>query len=196
MVAEGDARMARAESLSAVGRTAAAAAQLSTAAALWSDAAAAARTAQAARMAEPPAETEPEAPAEPPVRAPAPTPPPGPVPQPRAQPPADPAPEIRALFGEYAAAIEARSVAAIRRAYPGLQPQQAQEWEDFFRGVSQVQVELNVSDIRATGDAGEARVAGVYVFIDPGTHRPRRENVAFRASMRREAGHWRIVSLR
>jgi len=111
-------------------------------------------------------------------------------------PPSNPAAEIRALFTEYGAAIEARSVEAIRRSYPGLQPDQARVWEDFFRGVTDVQVELNVTGLEIAGDAADARLAGVYVFTNPSTHRTQRENVAFQATLRREGGRWRIASLR
>lgn len=190
-IARGDSDLARADSLTSRGRIAAAAAQLTRAAALWSGAADSARAAS-----EPP--PVPAVPAEsvPPPRAAKPAPAPAPV---RPQPPApapDPAQQIRALFAEYGAAIEARSLDAIRRTYPGLLPDQAREWEDFFRGVNDVQVELNVTALEIAGDAAEARLAGVYVFTDPGTRRTQRENVAFQASLRREGRRWRIASLR
>ena len=85
---------------------------------------------------------------------------------------------------------------AIRRVYPGLSPAQAREWEEFFRGVGAVDVELDVTALQVQGDAAEAQLAGVYVFEDPGTRRTRRENVGFQARVTREGGRWRIASLR
>jgi hypothetical protein len=185
ILALGDVGMARAESLARRRRTAEAAAELSAASTLWADAAAHPRT------------------------SPPPTPPPEPAPTPAPTvaappPPAAPAPapapdagkQIRSLFAEYGAAIESRSVEAIRRVYPGISPAQSQEWEDFFRGVPAIDVELEVTGLQVSGDAAAAQLAGVYVFVDPGTHRTKRENVAFQAQLKREGDHWRIASLR
>ena len=134
--------------------------------------------------------------AAPPPRAVSPAPAPAPT-RDSAPPPApDPAQQIRGLFAEYGAAIEARSVEAIRRTYPGLSAERAREWEDFFRGVTDIRVELSVGGLKVAGDAAEAELAGVYVFNNPSTHRTQRENVAFQASLRREGNRWRIASLR
>jgi hypothetical protein len=191
VIARGDSSVSRAESLGARRRTAEAVAQFSTAATLWTQAA-------SERDRFPPAAVEPAAEPEPPAARPpapvAPTPPP-----PRdtaAAPPADPAPQIRALFAEYGRAIESRSVDAIRKTYPGLQPQQAREWEEFFQRVNEVQVELQVTDLKVNGDAAEAGLSGVYVFANPSTHRTQHEPVSFRATLRREGGRWRIAALR
>ncbi|MGH7578764.1 MAG: hypothetical protein ACREM9_01230, partial [Gemmatimonadales bacterium] len=131
-----------------------------------------------------------------PAPAPAPVPPPAPPRETAVPAPADPAPQIRALFAEYGKAIEARSVEAIRRTYPGLLPEQAREWQEFFRGVTDIQVELEVTELKAAGDAAEAGLSGVYVFTNPSTHRTQREPVSFRATLRREGDRWRIASLR
>jgi hypothetical protein len=111
-------------------------------------------------------------------------------------PPADPAPAIRAVFAEYAQAIESRSIPAIRRVYPGLSPAQSKEWEDFFGAVSEIDVELAMSDLAVSGDSADARLGGVYVFQNPGTRRTVREPVSFQAHLRRQGGDWRIETLR
>ncbi len=190
VLARGDSSLARADSLAARGGTAAAAAQLAAANTLWSDAAARPRIA----VPEPPQEPVPShaadtVPLAPPARAPA---PPAPTPTPTP----DPAIRIRTLLGEYGAAVESRSVEAIRRVYPGLSPAQRREWEDFFRGVSAIEVELELTSLQVSGRSAVADLAGVYVFEDPATRRPRREDVAFQAQLREEGGRWRIVSLR
>jgi hypothetical protein len=185
VLARGDSGLARADSLAARRRTAAAAAQLSAASTLWSDAAARPDT---TRQAVPPPVRAPD----PPVRAPE---PPVRAPEPPA-PARDPAEEIRKLFGEYGAAIESRSVEAIRRVYPGLSPAQSREWEEFFEGVGGIEVELGLTALEVSGESAVAQLAGVYVFDDPGTRRTRRENVTFQAQLRQESGRWRITSLR
>jgi len=111
-------------------------------------------------------------------------------------PPPDPSPRIRALFDEYAAAIETRNVANIRRAYPGLQPAQAKEWEQFFSSVDNIEVKLEMTRLDLHGDTGEASLSGVYAFTDPGTRKPRRDSVSLAATLRRDARGWRIESLR
>ena len=133
-----------------------------------------------------------------PQAAPAPVAPPAsrPRPAPPAPPAADPEQAIRALFVEYGAAIESRSVEAIRRLYPGMSPTQTREWEEFFRGVSDIEVELGVTALQVTGDSAEAGLAGVYVFQNPSTHRTQRESIAFQARLKREGDRWRIASLR
>ena len=176
IIARGDSSMARAESLAGIGRSAEAAAELSTSTALWS--AAAARPAGAvprrpchrARRARSRATATASA--------------------------ADPTQEIHALFAEYGAAIEARSLVAIRSTYPGLLPSQAREWEEFFQSVTDIDVELAVSDLKVAGNAAEARLEGVYVFRNPSTRRTQHEPVGFLATLRREGTRWRIASLR
>jgi len=65
-----------------------------------------------------------------------------------------------------------------------------------LRGVTDIEVELNLSAWSCRATRAEAKLAGVYVFTDPGTRRIQRENVAFEASLRRLGGRWRIVTLR
>jgi hypothetical protein len=124
--------------------------------------------------------------------------PPAPATTPSApSPPADPSPKVRALFAEYAGAIETRSVPAIRRVYPGLTDKQASDWTQFFKAVSEVKVGLQVTRLDVRGDVGEVDLAGVYVFTDPGTRRMREDSVSLRSTVRRDArGGWHIESVR
>ena len=200
-LAQGDAALAMADSLRAASKTVSAAARLSAATTSWSEAAVAAgrapvRDSTAASAAVPPPAPEP-APPRPPVAtvapsAPAPLRPSAPAPAP----PSDPAPAIRALFAQYAQAIESRSIPAIRRVYPGLSPAQSKEWEDFFGAVNEIDVDLAVSDLAVSGDSADARLSGVYVFQNPGTRHTQREPVSFQARLRRTGGEWRIEALR
>jgi serine/threonine-protein kinase len=176
VIARGDSSVARADSLADIGRSAEAAAALSTATALWS----AAADRPVVAVPRPPPPSAPSAgPREPPV-----------------SPAADPTEEINTLFAEYAAAIEARSLEAIRRTYPGLRPSQAREWEEFFQSVTDIDVELTVRDLKVAGHAAEARLEGVYAFWNPSTRRTQHEQVGFQATLRWEGTRWRIASLR
>ena len=199
-LARGDAALAAGDSLRASRRTVSAAARFSSATTLWSDAADAAGRTAAAPETTPSTAVAPSPPA-----APAPTPPSAAAaapntpahPRPSAPaPPSDPAPAIRALFAEYAQAIESRSIPAIRRVYPGLSPAQSKEWEDFFGAVNAIDVDLSVSDLAVSGDSADARLSGVYVFQNPGNRRTQREPVSFQARLRRMGGEWRIEVLR
>ncbi len=191
LIARGDSVLARAETLRAAQRTAEAAVEYSAAAAAWGDAARGAAgtpriAAQAPEEAAPPA---PPPPVVPPTAA-ATRPPAAPAP------PADPAPRIRALFDEYAAAVETRNIATIRQAYPGLRPEQAREWQRFFEAVDDIEVKLQMTRLDVQGETGEASLSGIYAFTDPGTRRPRRDSVNVVATLRRDARGWRIELLR
>ena len=181
VLARGDSSVAAAESLAGEGRIAQAAARLSSAAALW--------TGAAERPAPPPVAAADTVPAE----APAPVPPPAPVAAPV---PADPTREIGAVVAAYSAAIESRSVPAIRRVYPGLRDAQAREWEQFFEAVAAIDVDLRIASLKVSGETAQAALAGVYVFDDPSSHRERRESVSVTARLRRDAGAWRIEEIR
>ena len=186
LIARGDSALGRAESLQAARRTAEAAVEYSAAAAVWGDAA---RDAQARAAQARAAPAAPVPPAAPPTASPT-----RPAVPPAAPP--DPSPRIRALFDEYAAAVETRNVANIRQAYPGLQAEQAREWERFFTAVDDLEVKLQMTRLDIHGDTGEASLSGVYVFTDPGTRKPRRDSVSLVATLRRDTGGWRIESLR
>ena len=199
VMARGDSAVARADSLAGARRTAEAAAELSVAIAMW-------RNAPAAPAVVPetprpqvaaPAVPEPVAPAPGNAAAPPSAPPPPAVSPATPAPPADPSPRIRGLFAQYAAAIETRSVAAIRQAYPGLTDKQAGDWTQFFKAVNDVKVALQMTRLDVRNDAGDVELAGVYVFTDPGTRRTREDSVNLHSTVRRDGrGAWHIESVR
>jgi len=208
-LARGDASLAAGDSLRLARRTVRAAARFSMATTLWNDAADEARRSAPSvdsAPSAPSASATPAAPVAPVPEAPAAAAPSAPAPAapPPSRPsavapsrPTDPTPAIRAVFAEYAQAIESRSIPAIRRVYPGLSPAQSKDWEDFFAAVSAIDVDLAVSDLAVSGDSADARLSGVYVFQNPGTHRTVREPVSFQAHLRRQGGgDWRIETLR
>jgi hypothetical protein len=195
--------VARAESLRAASRPTDAAAELSVAIATWRNAAEAASASRAVPSdstedtqvvpAPPTAPTAPAVPSEraapaPPAQSPSSAPAPAPAP--------DAAPRIRALYDAYAAALQTGSVDAIRRAYPGLTDDQARDWLRFFGAVKDLKVTLRVARLELHGDTGEADLAGVYTFTDPGTRRLRQDSVSFHSTVRRDARGWRIEAVR
>ena len=129
----------------------------------------------------------------------APPPAPQPVPPPVATnpPPATPEnsrPLIDAAIQAYARALESRDVQQVRRAYPGLTPQQAQVWRDFFGMVNDLKVDLSVKQIQITGDVAEAQVEGISQFTQ--NRRAQQQPMSFHATLERTSGSWRIGSIR
>ncbi len=138
----------------------------------------------------PPAPTPPAAPIE---TAPAVISRPAPAPPAR---PVDPMPEIRRVVGEYARAIESRSLADLRRTYPGMTAMQQRGWEQFFQLVRDVKAQLSVSRLDVSNDAAEAQVSGTYTYMNTSTGKAESQPVAFHASLSNQSGQWRISQIR
>jgi hypothetical protein len=115
---------------------------------------------------------------------------PAPVPPP---PPENPRPLIETAIQMYARALESRDVQQVRRSYPGLTPQQAQVWRDFFAMVRDLQVDIAIKQLQITGDAAEAQVEGFNQYLQ--NRRPQRQPMSFRATLERTGGAWRISSI-
>ena len=104
---------------------------------------------------------------------------------------ADIAPTIEA----YARAIESRDVSAIRRVYPGLTADQQRGFEQFFQAARKVNVTLRVTNVDGSVSSADARVSGTYEY-ESTSGRTDRQPVSFAATLRRDGGVWRLVSLR
>ena len=101
---------------------------------------------------------------------------------------------ISQTVARYAQAIESRDMAAVRRAYPDISPQQQLRFQQFFDATRTLRVTFGIANLRIDGDEAEARLTGTY---DYETERGRSEDpVAFTASLRRVANGWRLVSVR
>jgi len=175
-LAPGDAERRTAEQLVGSDRQTEIIAHLSAAIGLWTGAEQAARTrAQQAAAVTPPVTTAPP----PPTVAPA---------------PENPRPLIEAAVQAYARALESRDVQQVRRAYPGLTPQQAQVWRDFFGMVTDMKVDLAIKQLQVTGEVAEAQVEGFNQYVQG--RRPQRQPVSFHATLDRTSGAWRIASIR
>jgi uncharacterized protein YjdB len=177
-LAPGDAERRAAEQVVGQGRQVEVMSHLSAAIGLWAAAEQTARTrAQQAAAA-------------PPVTQPTPVttaPPPAPTPE-------NPRTLIEGAIQAYARALESRDVQQVRRAYPGLTPQQAQVWRDFFGMVSDLKVDLAIKQLQITGDVAEAQVEGLSQYTQG--RRPQRQPVSFHATLDRASGAWRIASIR
>jgi len=95
----------------------------------------------------------------------------------------------------YARAIESRDVGAIRRVYPGLSGDQQRRFEQFFESARNINVTFRVDNVEGTANSAEARLVGSYEYVNS-AGRTDRQPVSFAASLRREAGAWRLVSVR
>jgi len=123
------------------------------------------------------------------VRATAPAPANPPEPPPAA---VDARPAIESVLQRYGEAIEARDVARVRQVYPDMTAAQERAWRDFFAGVEDLEVTLTVLALTIDGDHANARVAAMYDY-----QAARKEHRAFefRATFRRVASGWQILTI-
>jgi hypothetical protein len=119
---------------------------------------------------------------------------PQPAPPPQPAEPADPRPQIEQLVDTYARAIESRSVAEIRRVYPGLTSQQQQGWERFFQTVRSLKVRLAITQLDLSGGAADLTVSGSYDYDAGGGTAP--HPVSFHATAAQDGGSWKIRTVR
>ena len=107
----------------------------------------------------------------------------------------DPRPDLEQLLAAYSRSIESRSVAEIRRAYPGLTGPQQQGWEQFFQTVRTVRARLAITGLDVSGTRAEFTVSGAYEYEASGG-RTQRQPVSFRASAEFADGGWRLRTIR
>jgi hypothetical protein len=98
-----------------------------------------------------------------------------------------------AAFGR---ALESRNLARVRQIYPGMSPQQAQEWGGFMMNARNLRVNLRLSALDVSGGEAEADIDGTYSYEDLQTGRAERRPVSFRATLAGEGTSWRFTSLR
>ncbi|HVT38850.1 MAG TPA: protein kinase [Gemmatimonadaceae bacterium] len=193
-LAHGDSLLRVADALMAQGRAPEAVGQLSMASVRWIDAERSAR--ERASRDRPSPSTERASVAPPPVSVPlAPAAEKAAAPQvPTAA--ADPRPDIERVIDAYARAIESGSVGEIRRAYPGLTGAQQQQWEGFFRSVRNFKPRLVLDQLAVTGATAEARISATYTYESRASGQADRQNFALQATLNRDAGSWRLASIR
>ena len=103
--------------------------------------------------------------------------------------------EIEAAVAAYARAIESRDIAEVRRAYPGITPAQATGFEQFFTSVRSLRATFSLSSVDVNGATAEGKLAGAYDYLTT-AGKTERQPVSFQASFRREAGGWKLASVR
>ncbi|HEU4648170.1 MAG TPA: serine/threonine-protein kinase [Gemmatimonadales bacterium] len=111
-------------------------------------------------------------------------------------PAADPRAEIRGVIAAYAGAVESQNIDNIKRMYPGMTAEQQRAWEQFFRTVRDVKAQLAVAQLDLPNGAAEAQVTGTYTYLNTSTRATERVPVNFHATLRRDAGGWRISQVR
>ena len=121
-------------------------------------------------------------------------PPPPAAPEPAPAKVENPATEIAGVVAAYARAIESRDVGAVRRAYPGLTPEQARGFEQFFESARSINVTFRVVGLETSGNSADARLVGTYEYVSGS--RTERQPVSFAASLRNDGSSWRLVSVR
>jgi serine/threonine protein kinase len=136
-----------------------------------------------------------------PPAAPAETPRPAPAEQPRATPPpppADPLPEIRATLLRYARALESRSIAGMRRAYPALTAEEESRWRDVFEATDRVAATISVTRVvSVSADSATVEVDAAYEFgFRRGVSGDRAPRASYIATLRRDSSGWHLAALR
>jgi serine/threonine protein kinase len=176
----GDAQLQQAQDLRQAGHRADAFGRLRTAMDLFVTAETAATAARvAARRAAPPPDTAKVAPILPP-------PPLVPV---------DPEPAIRQTIGDYAHALEGRSMDDLQRVFPDMSQVDARNWQQFFDGATKVKATWRATRIVPSGDQAEARVSLSLTFQSADSHDPGRTDSELTVRLRRQNGTWVITAI-
>jgi hypothetical protein len=97
---------------------------------------------------------------------------------------------------DYAGAIESRDVANIRRIYPGMTAAQERGWNQFFQLVREVDAQLDLAQLDASGPTASARITGSYTYLNGSTGRTEHQPVSFQATLHKTEGGWRISEVR
>ncbi|HET8623005.1 MAG TPA: nuclear transport factor 2 family protein [Gemmatimonadales bacterium] len=98
-------------------------------------------------------------------------------------------------IAQYAAALESRSAAEVRRVFPALPEAQHTYLASLFGAGGQMRPQWKTSDVSVRGDTGTARVRGTTRVISGGGN-PYDETVDARVTLVRTDGEWRIRTFR
>jgi hypothetical protein len=98
---------------------------------------------------------------------------------------------IEELVAAFARALESGDINAVARAYPGMTPQQRQNFSGAIASLEAAT--LSVSAVEASGDEATAMVSGQYVFDNDG--RRQTSPVSFQARFERRGGVWQMVQM-
>jgi hypothetical protein len=79
--------------------------------------------------------------------------------------------------------------------YPGLTSEQQRGFEQFFEAARNINVTFKVANVDGSPSSADAREVGTYEYVNSdgqSQHQP----VKIGATLRREGGGWRLISVR
>jgi len=125
---------------------------------------------------------------------------PAPAPAPANNPPpaaVDPRDAIAALIQQYARALESKQLSEVRRVYPGIPSDQANQVDQTLRSLEQLRVQLRIDNLDLAGDNdATARVSGEYQFYSRENRRTEHLPVNLQMTLEKSGNTWRIRSIR
>ncbi len=111
---------------------------------------------------------------------------------PAAAPAPDPRSAIQDVVESYRRAIESRDLSELRRAYPGMTPEQEDAWREFFANVDDLTAELRIVDLEISGDDARGRMEATYQYR---MNRNQTRTFEFRATFRRGPQGWTLTEV-
>jgi hypothetical protein len=97
---------------------------------------------------------------------------------------------IEEVVAAYARALESGDMNALRRAYPGMTPEQERQFSQSLASIERAN--LRTLSVQEQGDAATANVQGTYEFLTNG-RRTTSDPFTFRATFERVDGVWRMM---
>jgi len=104
--------------------------------------------------------------------------------------------QITAALQAYSRALETKDVQEVRRAYPGLNRQQARNLAQSFEFMQDLRVTVTEGPVSVRGDGAEARANLQYRFVNARSHEEQESNVPVVVTLARLAGVWTITDIR
>ncbi|HEU5466797.1 MAG TPA: protein kinase [Gemmatimonadales bacterium] len=112
------------------------------------------------------------------------------TPQPR-----DPHKAILQLLDDFSRAIQSRKVSNMRVLYPSITKGEVKNWEDFFNGVTSVDVTFTPDSITIKDPTARGVVHAHFLAIHGGSPTPQESQQTFETSFRHNPGGWRISGI-
>jgi hypothetical protein len=104
--------------------------------------------------------------------------------------------EIENTIDALSAAFESRDLSRVRRVYPALTPEQAQEWGALFMDTRDLNARLSINSFERRGDVVVAQVTGGFDWESLADRSAQSRVMSWRATLAPDKTGWVIVSLR
>jgi hypothetical protein len=104
--------------------------------------------------------------------------------------------QVEATVAAFATAFKSRDLSRVRRVYPGMTPQQAQEWGTFFMDARNLDVRLAIASFDPQGDQIVAELTGGLDWESLKSGRAESRTVAYRATFARDKTGWTLTGIR